>query len=79
MGSKSIAVSKTIIVNTLTTVMALGAVLSGNATVMGWISAHPKISAGVMATMGIANILLRLMTNQPVTLTGAPVAPNGNQ
>ena len=63
MNPKSLFASKTFWVN------LLGGVASVAGTYGGYIP--PKYAPAVMAAGGIANILLRTVTSQPVTVAGS--------
>ena len=63
-GTKPWYLSKTMIVNSLTTAIALSMALVGQE----WIAEHPGATSALGAVIGILNVLLRTVTNKPVTL-----------
>lgn len=67
METKPAVQSKTIILNLISTVVAVATAVGGE----HWVSAYPKVTAGIGAVLFIANIGLRFLTNSPVSLTGA--------
>lgn len=65
MSSKPIWQSKTFWANGLTTLVAVLGVLQGQE----WIAAHPRLVATIVSLVGVANILLRMVTVGPVSLS----------
>lgn len=57
--------SKTFWVNALSFVVAAGAAIPGS-PLGPLVAAHPGLAAGLAAAVGVANILLRIITDQPV-------------
>ena len=62
MPAKSILTSKTFWFNTLTTAVEVTTLLTG--------TLPPKYAPHIVMVQGVANILLRLISKTPVTLTG---------
>lgn len=65
MPSKPWWKSKTQWVNILSTIAGIGATL-------GVIPALGPVAGGALAVSGVANIILRSITTQPITLTSTP-------
>ena len=65
------------IVNGLVMVVGAGVWVSNNEQVMALIQAHPRICSALAAVYGVAGIVLRLLTKQPVTFTAntTPAVP----
>lgn len=67
---KAVWQSKTMWVNAITTIVALLSTLMGQE----FVSAHPSMVSALVMVIGILNVILRWVTDKPVTLTGAPSA-----
>lgn len=66
MYPKSIWLSKTFWFGLLTTAAGILAVLADNEI----IQQHPKLAAGIVTAIGVINMLLRMVTDQPVSVGG---------
>ncbi len=61
---KSLIESKTVIINVLTAIVAVGGALAGTE----FIVEYPKVVAAIGATVAVANVLLRVFkTSEPIT------------
>lgn len=58
--------SKTVITNTLVVVAGTLAYLSDHSV----IAAHPEVVGGLVATLGVINVILRFLTVEPVSRKG---------
>ena len=59
---KSLFASKTFWVNALTTGVAVLTLIAGQE----WIAEYPKVTAGIVATIGVLNVALRYVTTAPI-------------
>lgn len=62
MESKSILSSRTFWVNAITVAVATAGFVAGHEVM----AAHPQIIAGIAVVQGALNIVLRLLTTQPI-------------
>ena len=62
MNSKPFIASRTIWLNAATTLVAIGTAISSQP----WIADHPHIASALAATVAVANIVLRFLTDRPV-------------
>lgn len=60
--SKSLFASKTFWVNAITTGIAVLTAVNGQE----WVADHPQLTAGLVAAIGAANIMLRVVTTLPI-------------
>lgn len=68
MEAKSILRSKTFWFNLITGLVTVGGVIQGSP-----LAANPHVQVGVGLFISIGNIILRAITNQPITLPGDKV------
>ncbi len=60
--SKGIFQSKTFWINAITTAIALGTTFAGQ----DYVANNPSYTTGIFAGIGVLNIALRVITNQPI-------------
>lgn len=63
--NKSIFQSRTFWVNAITTMVSALTAVGGQS----WVTEHPKVVAGIGVAIGVGNIILRVITTEPVSIT----------